>query len=177
MNRWIYAFLPVMLAASMLTGCQGTDPAATGPAANFPATNNAAPSDRSNGAPSSTATPGLPPATSTFFSTDAYCYTPARDARCRAVRFGWGDCPGSRQACDWCYGPEGVFAYTPRGSVYTLKSECNSFGPDTIWSTRMADVADWMTRAGGNCTSDGRGGYACAGVDPARFIEAAKRGG
>src|SRR5579883_476034 len=44
------------------------------------------------------------------------CYTPARAESCPPVRFGWGDCPGTRQTCDWCYGPNGVFAYQPRGS-------------------------------------------------------------
>ncbi len=54
---------------------------------------------------------------------------PARGPNCPKVRFGRGDCPGSRQACDWCYGPSGVFAYSPRGSVYTLSSGCDKLGP------------------------------------------------
>src|SRR5947208_3476538 len=97
------------------------------------------------------------------------CYTPARGPSCPPVRFGWGNCPGSRQACDWCYGPNGVFAYKPRGSVYTLNSGCNEFGKDTTWATKNQQVAQQMTKAGGNCTADGKGGYNCSNVDAAKF--------
>ena len=48
------------------------------------------------------------------------CFTPARTPSSPPVRFGWGGCPGNKQPCDWCYGPNAVFAYSPRGSVYTL---------------------------------------------------------
>jgi hypothetical protein len=108
-----------------------------------------------------------------FYSSGAYCFTPARGPNCPAVRFGWGNCPGSRQACDWCYGPNGVFAYSPRGSVYTLNSGCNQLGSNTTWSTKSGMIATWMKNAGGNCTPDGRGGYTCANVDPTRFKQQA----
>ncbi len=111
-----------------------------------------------------------------FCSSSASCYTPARGPQCPQVRFGWGNCPGSRQACDWCYGPNGVFAYSPRGSVYTLASGCNQFSSNTTWSTQDSQVAQWMKSAGGNCTSDGRGGYSCSNVDAARFQQAANCG-
>ena len=105
------------------------------------------------------------------------CYTPARGPACPNVRFGWGDCPGSRQACDWCYGPNGVFAYSPRGSTYTLQSGCNRLGANTTWSTQDPQVAQWMGNAGGNCASDGRGGYNCSKVDPVKYKQAAGCGG
>jgi hypothetical protein len=101
------------------------------------------------------------------------CYTPARGPNCPKVRFGWGDCPGSRQACDWCYGPNGVFAYTPRGSVYTLSSGCNKFDRNTTWATESSQVSQLMTKAGGNCVPDGKGGYNCTNVDPAQYKKAA----
>jgi len=112
-----------------------------------------------------------------FCSSAAACYTPARGAQCPTVRFGWGNCPGSRQACDWCYGPSGVFAYSPRGSQYTLNSGCNNLGANATWATKDPQVAQWMTTAGGNCTSDGRGGYTCSNVDATRFKQAANCGG
>src|SRR5579872_5497124 len=71
---------------------------------------------------------------------DSCCYTPARGANCPPVRFGWGNCPGSRLACDWCYGPSGVFAYSPRGSVYTLSSGCNNLGANTTWATKSTQT-------------------------------------
>jgi hypothetical protein len=108
-----------------------------------------------------------------FFTSGEYCYTPARGPDCRKVRFGWGDCPGSRKACDWCYGPNGVFAYTPRGSTYTLDSGCNTPGKSTIWSTRNTRVAGWMRDAGGNCHEDGRGSFTCPDVDPEKFRQIA----
>ncbi|SPE27347.1 exported hypothetical protein [Candidatus Sulfopaludibacter sp. SbA6] len=111
-----------------------------------------------------------------FCSSPAACYTPARGPNCPQVRFGWGDCPGSRQACDWCYGPNGVFAYTPRGSTYTLNSGCNQFGNNATWTTKDAQIAQWMSQAGGNCVSDGRGGYTCSNVDAGRFKQAANCG-
>src|SRR5580658_9802510 len=114
--------------------------------------------------------------TSDFCSSNAACYTPARGPQCPTVRFGWGNCPGSRQACDWCYGPNGVFAYTPRGSQYTLSSGCNQLGSNTTWATRDPQVAQSMTSAGGNCTPDGRGGYTCSNVDPAQYKLAANCG-
>jgi hypothetical protein len=111
-----------------------------------------------------------------FCSTDASCYTPARGPQCPQVRFGWGNCPGSRQACDWCYGPSGVFAYAPRGSQYTLSSGCNQLGANATWATQDSGVAQWMANAGGNCASDGRGGYNCSNVNPAQFRQAANCG-
>lgn len=113
-------------------------------------------------------------------SSGASCYTPARGPECPKVRVGWGDCPGSaatgarRRACDWCYGPDGVFAYTPRGSTYKLDSSCSQLGSDATWSTKNPQIVQWMRSAGGNCASDGRGGYTCSNVDPARFKQAAK---
>src|SRR5438552_718943 len=89
-----------------------------------------------------------------FCSSPASCYTPARGPNCPQVRFGWGDCPGSRQACDWCYGPDGVFAYAPRGSTYTLGSGCNQLGSNATWATKNPQIAQSMTKAGGNCASD-----------------------
>lgn len=109
-----------------------------------------------------------------FFSSGAYCYTPARDAKCSKVRFGWANCPGSRQACDTCYGPDGIFAYTPRSSTYTLDSGCNQLGSSATWNTKNSQVKQWMQSAGGNCASDGRGGSNCTGVDPKKFTAAAK---
>ncbi len=109
-----------------------------------------------------------------FFSSGAYCYTPARDAKCSRVRFGWTNCPGSRQACDTCYGPNGIFAYTPRSSTYTLASGCDQLGSSATWNTQNSQIKQWMQSAGGNCTSDGRGGYNCTGVDPKKFTAAAK---
>src|SRR5215831_5723638 len=106
---------------------------------------------------------------SDFCSTGAACYTPARGPNCPRVRFGWGNCPGSRNACDWCYGPDGVFAYTPRGSNYTLNSGCNNLGADASWATKNPTVAQWMQAAGGDCSSDGRGGVTCSNVDADRF--------
>jgi hypothetical protein len=109
-----------------------------------------------------------------FCTSAARCFTPARGPECPKVRFGWGNCPGSRQACDWCYGPNGVFAYSPRSSTYTLDSGCNRLGKDTTWSTKDPQVLDWMKSAGGTCTSNGRGVYSCTKIDPARFREIAK---
>jgi len=89
------------------------------------------------------------------------------------VRFGWGDCPGSRQACDWCYAPNGgVFAYTPRGSNYTLDSGCNALGANASWVTQDPKVAKWMATAGGYCSNNG-GSYTCSNVDRVRFQQAA----
>ena len=127
-------------------------------------------------------TPSRPPLTGgatynqDFCSSNAACYTPARGSQCPQVRFGWGNCPGSRQACDWCYGPNGVFAYSPRGSQYTLASGCNQLGSNATWSTQDPQVAQWMSSAGGNCTSDGRGGYSCSNVDASQFKQAANCG-
>jgi hypothetical protein len=108
-----------------------------------------------------------------FCSSAEACYTPARGANCPPVRFGWGNCPGSKQACDWCYGPSGVFAYTPRGSVYTLGSGCNNLGSNATWATKDPQTVQWMTKAGGSCSSDGRGGYNCVNVDAGKFKQAA----
>jgi hypothetical protein len=111
--------------------------------------------------------------TNDFCSSPEACYTPARGPNCPRVRFGWGNCPGSRQACDWCYGSNGVFAYAPRGSVYTLTSGCDKFGSGTTWSTKNLLVAQWMKNAGGNCTTDARGGFACTNVNASRFKQQA----
>jgi len=109
-------------------------------------------------------------------SSDTCCYTPARGPSCPAVRFGWGNCPGSRLACDWCYGPSGVFAYSPRGSVYTLDSGCKHLGSKTIWVAKDSLTAQSMIKAGGNCTSNGRGYFNCMNVNAGRFKHVANCG-
>ncbi len=119
--------------------------------------------------PSQTRPSQTPPTIPGSANQSSPCYTPARGADCPPVRFGWGNCPGSGLACVVCYGPDGVFAYVPRGSVYTLESGCKQFPNGTIWSTKNAQTAQQMTQAGGYCTPDGRGGYNCGNVDPQRF--------
>ncbi|HJT89439.1 MAG TPA: hypothetical protein VJ732_16335 [Bryobacteraceae bacterium] len=115
-----------------------------------------------------------PPSNSSSASSQDNCYTPARGPQCAPVRFGWGDCPGSKQACQWCYGPNGVFAYQPRGSLYSLESGCNSLGRDTIWQTNSPQAEQAMVRAGGSCKANGSGGYYCTNVDPKRYQQIQK---
>jgi hypothetical protein len=115
------------------------------------------------------------PARGDRVASDESCYTPARGPKCPRVRFGWGNCPGSRQACDWCYSPDGhVFAYSPRTSVYSLTSGCDQLGSSTIWSTTNEQIVQRMKDAGGKCNSDGHGGFLCTNVDSKRYKDAQK---
>ena len=107
-----------------------------------------------------------------FFRSGEYCYTPARGPECSRVRGERGDCPGSRNACDWCYGPGGVFAYAPRGSTKSTPSGCDQLGKSAVWSTTNAKVAGWMRDAGGDCRETFRGRFVCSNVDPERFKQA-----
>ena len=132
----------------------------------------------SNQPPPQQPAPQQPPPQSSQSSTgDCSCYTPARGSQCAASPLhGWGDCPGSKQACDYCYGPNGVFAYAPRGSQYTLATACSQLGTNATWSTQDSQVAQSMRNAGGNCNSDGQGGYSCSNVDPAKYQQTASCG-
>jgi hypothetical protein len=111
------------------------------------------------------------------------CQTPERDSRsCGPVRWGWGSCPGNpKAACDWCYGPDGVFAYVKRThKTYKLASKCEQLAelpPDEVfWSVSDPDVVDRMESAGGTCVPEGEI-YICQGVDPEVYRRTAKAPG
>jgi Phosphodiester glycosidase len=110
------------------------------------------------------------------------CQTPERDDRgCGQVRWGWGSCPGNvKEACDWCYGPDGgVFAYVKRtNKTYKLASKCEQLAQlppeDVFWSVTDPEVVDRMESAGGTCVPD-RGVYICQRVDPQVYRQQTRR--
>jgi hypothetical protein len=117
-------------------------------------------------------TPRVAPPIGDVFSSKS-CETPDRDAGCAPVRFGWGDCPDHRGACDWCYGQHGVFAYVRRvHKTYNLSSGCDDLGQqapgDVFWVVADAGTRERMNAAGADCQSTGRLGLICQ-VDPSAF--------
>lgn len=100
-----------------------------------------------------------------------YCYSPARLPQCPRVRFAAGECPGSGQPCDFCYGPNGAFAYWP--SIGAGDSDCTRFPANTTWIARNPAIAQMMSKAGGRCLSDSQGVSQCASVNVAQFKRAA----
>jgi hypothetical protein len=109
------------------------------------------------------------------------CESPARDdASCGQVRWGWGDCPGSRMACDWCYGADGqIFAYVRRTNrTYKLSSACEMLADlpaeDVFWVADDPDDADVMEEAGGQCQPQGR--QLICQVDPDRYRDVLAQG-
>ena len=110
-------------------------------------------------------TPRVAPPMGDVFSTNS-CETPDRDAGCAPVRFGWGDCPDRRGACDWCYGRHGVFAYVRRTNrTYRLSSGCNDLAHqdpgDVFWVVADAGTEERMNAAGADCQQTDRLGLIC----------------
>jgi hypothetical protein len=101
------------------------------------------------------------------------CETPDRTTGCAPVRWGWGNCPGSREACDWCYGQHGVFAYVRRTNrTYKLASGCENLEAqdpsDVFWVVTDEGTRDRMEEARANCQDSGRLGLVCQ-VDPRAY--------
>jgi hypothetical protein len=94
------------------------------------------------------------------------CETPDRARGCAPVRWGWGNCPGSREACDWCYGQRGVFAYVRRTNrTYKLSSGCENLETqspsDVFWVVTDDDTRSRMEAADADCRDMGSLGLIC----------------
>ncbi|MDP9120048.1 MAG: phosphodiester glycosidase family protein [Acidobacteriota bacterium] len=126
-----------------------------------------------------TQTPRAAPPMGDVFNSNS-CETPDRDSGCAPVRWGWGDCPGSKAPCDWCYGRHGVFAYVRRTNrIYRLSSGCTNLAQldpaDVFWLVADAGTEQRMGAAGARCQRIDRVGLVCQ-VPPSDFKQTREGG-